>query len=159
VTTTLKWMAAALVLTSVGLSAQVKMPDPKEISGVPLPAADVPAGTLSVRVVRGGFDKNLPDVPVEFVINGKSRTIKTDPDGRAQVAALSAGTHVQARVAVDGERLESQDVVIGGSGIRIVLVATDPLATAREAENRALAASPAEKGIVALGPETRVIVE
>jgi hypothetical protein len=48
--------------------------------------------------------------------------------------------------------LESQEVVVGSSGLRIILVAADP-------EAAKLAASPAVKGMVVLGPESRIIAE
>lgn len=139
--------------------AQVQMPNPSEMSGRPLPDGAVPVGTVTVRVVRGGFDKNVPNQPVTFTIDGQSRVVSTDEEGRAQVAGLRAGTSVQAVAVVDGERLESQAFVMGSTGMRVALVATDPEDVARAAEDRTLAAAPATKGIVVLGPESRVIVE
>ncbi len=139
--------------------AQVQMPNPKEISGVPLPATDVPAGTVSVRVIRGSFENNLAGIAVTFSVDGQTKTMTTGADGRAQVQGLKTGANVKASVTVDGQQIESQTVTIASSGIRFVLVATDPNAAAREAADNALAAGPAVKGIVALGPETRVIVE
>jgi hypothetical protein len=135
------------------------MPNPKEISGVPLPADDLTAGTVSVRVIRGSFANNLPGQKVEFTIDGAKRTVATDASGRAEVGGLKPGARVRAETVVDGERLMSQDVTIGRTGIRIVLVATDPEAAGRAAEDRALAAGPAVRGMVVLGGESRVIAE
>lgn len=146
-------------LWAVPVQAQVAMPDPKLIAGVPLPVADVPVGSVSVRVIRGGFDKSLADQSVQFTIAGKTRTMKTDAQGRAQVDNLAAGTAVKATVTVDGEVLTSQDVIVGASGIRVVLVATDPDAVKREEEDKKLAEGPAVKGTVVLGPNTRIVVE
>ena len=42
-----------LLFTSV--LAQVEMPDPSAIAGTPLPAPELPAGTVTVRVVRHPF--------------------------------------------------------------------------------------------------------
>ncbi len=156
---------AAVVLLVLGAmwaapaAAQIAMPDPKQISGVPLPAADVPAGALTVRVIRGGFDKNVPDQPVEFVVNGKTRTVKTDATGHALITNLKPGTVVKVTTTVDKETLTSQDVTIGTAGLRVVLVATDPDAAARAAEDAKLAAGPAVGGTVVLGPNTRIVVE
>ena len=51
--------------------------------------------------------------------------------------------------------------MVGGSGLRIILVATDPNAAARAAEDAALAKAPAVRGIVVLGgdfgPNQRLI--
>jgi hypothetical protein len=126
---------------------------------VALPAADVPVGTVSVRVVRGGFANNIAGQPVEFTIDGKKRVETTSADGRALVADLKPGAHVRAVAVVAGERLESQEATIAGSGIKIVLVATDPDAAKREAEDQRLAAGPAVKGMVVLGPESRIVAE
>lgn len=158
-------LAAALLagLFVVGLplpsAAQVQMPNPKEISGVPLPTADEPVGTVSVRVIRGDFSHNLSNQPVEFTIDGKSRTVKTDENGRAAVSGLKPGAQVRAVTVVDGERLESQAITMGGSGIRVVLAATDPEAAKRAAEDAKLAAGPAVKGMVVFGPQSRVVAE
>jgi hypothetical protein len=143
----------------VSLPAQVQMPNPKEISGKPLPASDLPAGTFSVRVVRGGFDKNLADQPVEIIVGGKSRQVKTDAGGRAQISGLAPGTVVRAVAVVDKEGLTSEEITMGQTGIRVVLVATDPEVEARAAEDRRLAAAPATPGSVVLGPQTRVIIQ
>jgi hypothetical protein len=139
--------------------AQQAMPDPKAISGVPLPAGDLPAGTLSVLVVRGGFDKPIAGQAVTVSVDGKATVQKTDAAGRLQVTTLKPGAHVKAVATVDGERLESQDVVMAGTGIKLVLVATDPEATKRAEEDARLAAGPAVKGTVVLGPESRILAE
>ena len=52
-------MVVVLMTVTAAASAQIQMPDPKQIAGVPLPATDLPAGTISVRVIRGNFDKNI----------------------------------------------------------------------------------------------------
>jgi hypothetical protein len=147
------------MLLMAPLGAQIQMPNPKEISGVALPAADVPVGTVSVRVVRGNFDHNLPNQPVEFTIDGKTRVEHTNADGRALVSNLKSGVHVRAVAVVAGERLESQEATIASSGIKIVLVATDPDTVKREAEDQRLAAGPAVKGMVVMGPESRIVAE
>jgi hypothetical protein len=135
------------------------MPNPKDISGVPLPVAEVPAGTVSVRVIRGDFSNNLAKQPVQFVIGGKTETRQTDADGRAQISGLVPGTHLKAVTVVDGERIESQDIAMGASGVRVVLVATDPEVAKREAEDRRLAASPPRRGTVVFSSESRVIAQ
>ena len=152
-------IAAVLVAVCLPLRAQVQMPNPKEISGQPLPSADLPAGTVSVRVIRGSFANNLAGQKVEFTIGDKARSVTTDAGGRAQVSGLAPGTPVKAVCVVDGERLESQDITVGASGIRVMLVATDPEAAKREAEDKRLAASAPVKGIVVFGPESRVVME
>ena len=138
--------------------AQVAMPNPKEMSGNVLPVSDIPAGTVTVRVVRGAF-KNITGQPVDFLIEGKKRTVVTDANGRAEVSGLARGTRLTAEATVDGEKLVSKPAVVESTGLRIILVATDPEDTARAAEDKTLAAAPPVKGIVVLGPESRVIAE
>jgi hypothetical protein len=151
-------VAAVASLPAVGV-AQVAMPDPKEMSGRAMPFPDVPIGTVSVRVIRGSFDQIVVDQAVEFTVAGRMTTVRTDESGRAQVGNLPPGTRVRAMTVVDGERLESEDAVVGASGLRILLVATDPEAARRREEDARLAAAAAVKGTVAMSPETRLVVE
>jgi hypothetical protein len=141
------------------VAAQFDMPDPKKIAGVPLPAEDLASGTISVRLIRGSFEKNIPDTAIEFSVNGTRRTVRTDASGRAQVTGLARGARVRAAAVVDGVRLESQEIVVGDSGVRLVLVAADPELEKRAEEDRRLAASAPVRGLVVFGPETRMIAE
>jgi hypothetical protein len=141
------------------LSGQVAMPDPRQISGVPLPDTSVPAGTVSVRVIRGSFANNLSNVEVTFTVDGKPRTIKTDEAGRAQLSGLPRGAAVTAVANVEGERLQTQPITVGDSGVRFVLAAADPETAARAAEDTALASGPATKGTVVLGEDTQFVAE
>jgi len=134
------------------------MPDPSLVSGKALPDASAPVGTVSVRVVRGIWI-NVTSQPVEFTIDGKTRSINTDSEGRAVVRGLKAGTKVKAATVLDGKRIESESVTLAETGIRFVLVGADPDAAAREAEARRLAAAPAVKGVVVLAPTSQVVVE
>ncbi len=72
---------------------------------------------------------------------------------------MKPGTNVRAATVVDGTRLESQEITIGASGFRVVLVGVDPEAEKRAAEDARLAAGPAVKGTVVLGPESRVVAQ
>jgi hypothetical protein len=138
--------------TATMLVAQPGMPDLRQMSGTPLPAADLPIGSVSVRVIRGAVTNNVPGVDVEFLVNGQARTTKTDDGGRAVLTDLPQGTRVKASVVVDGERVESQEITIGQSGIRFMLVA---------GLGAAPAAAPVDvvKGAVVFGPGSRVIAE
>jgi hypothetical protein len=140
------------VLIAVLLSAVVAVaqePDLRQMSGIPLPANDLPAGTVSVRVVRGSLANNIAGQPVEFTIDGTRRTVATDATGRAQVSGLSATARVKAATVVDGVRLETQEVAVGPAAMRFMLVAVD----------REVALAPPVKGMVVFGPESRVIAQ
>jgi hypothetical protein len=154
-------VAVGLALLLIGpalAAAQPQGMDLRQASGVPLPAADLPAGTVSVRVVRGSFANNLTDVDVIFTVDGRTTTVKTDAGGRAQIDGLPAGATVSAVARVDGQELVSQASTIGTSGIRYVLVAADPEAAGAgsAASGPAQAAVP---GTVSLGPDTRVLAD
>jgi hypothetical protein len=135
---------------------QFQMPDPKMMSGIPRPVNDLPDRTVSVRVIRGDLANNLPNQPVEFVVDGESQTVKTNDSGRAELV-VAAGAKVKAVTTVDGERLETQEFA-GPSqgGVRLLLVAIDKEKEARAAAD---AAAPAQEGMVVLAAETRLVIE
>ena len=96
------------LLSAIGavilLMAPAQMPNPKDMSGIPRPDTTVPVGTVSVRVIRGSFDKNIANQSVQFTIDGRARMANTDAEGRAQVADIRTGATVVATTVVDGER-------------------------------------------------------
>lgn len=154
-------LLVALLLPSYGAAQALQMPDPKQMSGVPLPSPDLPGGTVSVRVVRGGPGNNLQGETVELTVAGRGPTSgKTDANGRAQFPGIVPGAEVQARAVVGGETLESRPFKMPGrGGIRLMLVATDPEAVRREEESRKLAAGPAQPGVVILGGDSRFVID
>jgi hypothetical protein len=139
---------------SVFVHAQ--MPDPKQMAGIPRPATDLPNSAVSVRLIRGAMTNNIANHPVELHFGGEVRTVNTDADGRAEFTGVPPGTTVQAVAVVDGERLESQEFPIpAGTGIRLLLVATDKEIERKQAE----AAVPAVPGEVVIGGESRIVIE
>jgi hypothetical protein len=139
--------------------AGAQMPDPKQMSGVPLPTSDVPAGTLTVRVVRGSLSNLIVDQPVELH-GDTTATAKTNDAGRAEFTGLKPGARVKAVVVVDGERVESQEITMPPTaGVRVMLVATDPATAKRSEEDSKLAEGPARTGIVVLGDQSRFVIE
>ena len=151
-----------VVLLAFGVSGvQAQMPNFREMSGRPLPSPDVPPGSLTVRVARGSFDKVVTGHLVDVNVDGESRTVTTDGDGRALVSGLRTGNTVRVSTMVDGQRLDSQPIPIGLTGMMVALIALDPEADAAAAD----AATPtapavaAVKGTVSLGQESRVIIE
>jgi hypothetical protein len=138
----------AAVLTAVTLSAQ--MPDLSQMSGVPLPSGDLPAGTISVRVVRGSLTNNVAGQPVELHVGGEVLTASTDENGRAMFTTVPPGTTVHATTTVDGQRLASQEFAVPtNGGVRLILAA-------RAAAAPATAAAP---GKVTLGGGSRFVIE
>jgi hypothetical protein len=150
-----------LLFLASGASAQVEMPDPSAIAGTPLPAPELPTGTVTVRVVKERMGNNVADQDVTLTIGGAKRTLKTDAQGRAQFSELAAGLTVQATTIVDGETLTSQEFAVpGNGGVRVALIAG--IAAAKAAEKSAAEAAakePARPGVVEIGPESRIILE
>ena len=137
----------AVVLVSVGVSAGVgAQPDPRQMSGFPLPDGELSDGTITVRVIRGQLSNNVPNHPVELHQGDAVATVDTDANGRASFITLSPGSEVYAVTELDGQRLESQRFPIPWrGGIRVMLVgAADPGAVTR----------PAERGEVTFGGES-----
>ena len=128
------------------------------MAGIPRPVDDLPNGSVSVRVIRGGFTNNVPNQTVELHVGSDVLRTKTDAEGRAQFDKLKPGSPVKAVADVDGEHLESQQFPAPAQGgIRLVLLAgggaDHPGATAVPA------GPPAVTGPVAIGGQTRFILQ
>lgn len=154
----------SVILCAVGIlggwicvKAQIAMPDARQMSGIPRPVDDLPAGAVSVRLVRGDLSNNIVNHPVELHVGGKVNVVATDENGRAQFSGLTPGAPLKAVAVVDGERLESQEFPApAGGGIRMLLVATDKEKEARAAD---AAKAPAVTGPVIIAGESRIVIE
>lgn len=163
------WLTTVFVLLvcSVAAFAQMppfaaggQMPDPKSMSGQPLPVSDLSPGTVVVRVVRGQMTNVLPGQSVTLTVNGQSKTVTTDQSGHAEFDGLPVGASAQATVTVSGEKLDSEQFDIpSAGGIRLVLVATDPEAEKKAADDAKLAKLPPIDGVVVLGDQSRFVIE
>src|SRR5262245_56194404 len=139
-----------LAATSI---VQAQMPDPRQMSGVPLPVSDLAPGTVTVRVVRGTMTNVIPGQLVELAGGPSTLSAKTNDAGRAEFSGLQPGTRVKASTTVNGERIESQEFAIPATGgIRIALVATDP-------QMQQQAESAAQEGTVVLSDRSRFVFE
>jgi hypothetical protein len=125
--------------------------DFRQASGIPRPVDDLPAGTVSIRVIRGDLSNPVVNHPVELRVGDEARTQNTDAEGRADFVVATAGT-LRASTTVDGQRLESQPFPAPGKGgIRMLLVAMDAAA--------AEAAKNVETGPVVFGRESQFVLE
>ena len=137
--------------------AQIQMPDPKQMSGIPRPDGQMTPGTVTVRLIRGDLSNNITGHPVELHIGDKVQTVKTDDQGRAEFSGLTPGATATAVAEVDGERLESQAFPIQAQGgIRLMLVATDKEKERQKAEEAKL---PPISGQVVIGGDSRIVME
>jgi hypothetical protein len=137
------------------------MPDPALIHGRAIPAAELPQGTVTVRVVREAIGNNVAGQPIRLTVNGAARNATTDDQGRAEFPNLPAGAEVRADAAIGGESLVSDVFMVPASGgLRVILVAGLKEAAARKDEEAsAAAAAPAVPGVVVLGPNSRMLME
>ncbi|HET6581962.1 MAG TPA: hypothetical protein VFG69_00920 [Nannocystaceae bacterium] len=103
--------------------------DPRQMSGIPRPDPQVPSGTVTVRVLRGSFDKPAIDATVTLEIESPSgatstKTATTDGQGRVGFTGLEVGARAIAKVDLDGEALATRPIdVLAESGTRVMLVA------------------------------------
>ena len=150
---------AALLLLLIAAVARVgAQPDPRQMSGVPLPVSDLPVGTVTVRVIRGALTNPIASQTVEIVGAPTPARAVTNDSGRAELSGLAVGSRVRAVAVVGGERLESQEFPIPASGgVRLMLVATDRSAASPPPGPQQ--GSPAQPGEVVLSDESRFVFE
>jgi hypothetical protein len=123
-------VVAALLCFGGAAVAQPMMIDPSRMSGMPRPDPAVPAGTVTVLLIHGSFDKKILHHPVELSDeSGHVQKTNTDGDGRATFSGLGAGPYV-ARATDDGTTLTSQSIEMPPqTGVRLMLVFPLPLGT------------------------------
>lgn len=133
------------------------VPHPGNMSGQPLQVGDLPPGTLSVRVIRGDFTRNVSGQRVDLRLesDGRTQTSLTGQDGRALFTGLAIGAPVQAATTLDGERLESQLFPVPSlGGVRLVLVGGATGTPIDVSPQTALAESPSESNSATTRPST-----
>ncbi|MET0165314.1 MAG: hypothetical protein ABW318_09965, partial [Vicinamibacterales bacterium] len=137
------------------------MPDPSIIHGKALPAPELAVGTVTVRVVREAIGNNVTGQDVRVTVSGNTRTARTDEQGRAEFAGLTAGAEARAEATVNGEQLVSDPFTVPTQGgLRVILVAgLKEAAARREKEAATAAAAPPVRGSVVFGPNSRVLME
>lgn len=147
--------AAACGLAALPVIALAQMPDARQMSGIPMPTADVPVGTVSVRLVRGTLTDNIVGHRVELHAGARNEAATTDENGRAVFSGLQPGTSVHAMAEVDGQQIESQSFTMPpDAGVRLVLVAGG--------DGGPVAATPiagATPGDVAFAGDSRIQIE
>jgi hypothetical protein len=127
------------------------MMDARSMSGIPRLDPSLPAGTVSARLVRGTIGNVVVGSPVEFIVNGESKSATTDQGGHAVVSGLPAGATVRAVATLDGERLDSREFQLPSEGgMVVVLVGSDKAGAERTARS-------AVEGTVTLGGQSRVV--
>lgn len=114
------------LLLAIALAGAAAAPAHAQIAaaiGKPLPSPDLPAGTVSVRVVAGSPSSPVEGTDVTLLVNGTPRVARTDSAGRAIFKDLPSGATVQAK-AVDADKKETQSESFplpGDNGVRLML--------------------------------------
>ncbi len=159
--TTLLALLCMLGSASVPASGQVAMPDAAQMSGMPLPAPELPNGTVTIRLVRERMGNNVPGQEVALVTPDSRVTGVTDAQGRAEFTSVPPGTSVTAEATLDGETIRSREFPVPArGGVRIALVAgVAKAAAANDAAKAAAAKEPARPGAVVFGSDTRIVLE
>lgn len=120
----LAWVTRLACIVMLPATVMAQMPDARQMSGIPMPASDVPAGSVTVRLVRGDISNNIVGHRVELHVGARVQTANTDENGRAVFTGIEAGGQVRALAVIDGERLESQTFTLPpAGGVRVVLAA------------------------------------
>ena len=152
-----QWATAITVAVILGFPAaadsQIPMPDPSEMSGLPLPSSDLPDASVSVRLIRSQLSNNITDHPVDLHNDEAVLTVSTDEFGRALFEGLEAGSTVSVSTQVGDEELVSRRFAVPTlGGVRVMLVA--------EASPPSLpTAVPPGSGMISFGGDTRWVVE
>ena len=122
-------LALALILGSTGLmlTATPAAAQPAAALGKPLPSPDLPAGTVTVRVVAGSTSSPVVGTDVTLVVNKTPRVARTNAEGRASFAGLPVGAMVVAKV-IDGDKAEhaSEEFAVPDGGGMKVMLTTKP---------------------------------
>ena len=143
---------------SPGRAAQ--MPDPKAMSGMPLPVPDLPVGTVTARVIRGALTNPLAGETVELTGAGVSQDGARPTRPGAPPSMASRPARGQGLVVVNGERVESQEFdVRAAGGMRADARRDRRRDEQKAAADRKLAEAPAVPGAVVLGEQSRFVIE
>jgi len=152
-------LVVTLAVSATAASAQITMPAPSEMAGIPLPSVDLQNGSVSVRLIREVLGNNLANHPVELRVAGETRTVLTDENGRALFEGIPS-SRVSVSATVEGEVLGSQEFTVPvRGGVRIMLVAGVGVGSGAGGAVESAAPVPARPGTVTLGGDTRWIVE
>ena len=120
-------LALALVLAAVAGRDSVVTAQPAAALGKPLPDANLPGGTVVVRVIAGDPSAAAAGIDVQLVVNGTARTARTSADGRATFGGIPGGATVQAKVAGESGEITTEAFAVPAAGGVRVMLSTKPM--------------------------------
>ena len=111
------------ILLFVALLSARANAQPAFALGHPLPAQDLPPGTVSVRVIAGAPSSPVTGTDVTLIVNGTPREARTDTAGRAFFKDLPAGAKVQAKIVDEDKKDVTSDEfpLPDDSGVKVML--------------------------------------
>jgi len=121
--------AALLAVLLLGAPALAQMGDMRQMLGRPLPAPQLPDGTVTVRVSKQIPINGVPGVEITAIVvapggESRKRVASSGPDGWATFDGLRAGSTFEATATVEGETLKVNKFPLPDKGgVRIMLVA------------------------------------
>jgi hypothetical protein len=119
-----------LIAAALGVATVAPITAHAQVAGAighPLPATDLPARTVSVRVIAGKISDPVVGIDVTLIVNGTPREARTDSAGRAMFPNLPANATVQAK-ALDEDKKEmaSEEFQLTGDTGQRLLLSTKP---------------------------------
>lgn len=116
---------AVAVVSAIAAPAAAQM---EAALGKPLEVPNLPAGTITVRVVDGSIEKPVSglDVTVEAA-DGVKLVARTSGEGRARIAGLKPGVEYVAKVTVGKETLETERFAMPAQGGLAFMLSAKPL--------------------------------
>ncbi|MCA9706015.1 MAG: carboxypeptidase regulatory-like domain-containing protein [Myxococcales bacterium] len=135
VSAVLALLLGVLVGTGSAWAQPEGRPDPRQMSGIPRPDPQIPAGEVTVRVLLGGFDEPALDAVVSLELRSADgrraalRTAEAGNQGRAYFRDLGdfAGGQAVALTVLDGETIRSQQIDLrADAGTAVMLVKGAP---------------------------------
>jgi hypothetical protein len=121
------WLVAAMLGLAALTPATTAFAQVPGALGQPLPAPDLPAGTVSVKVIAGKVSEPVTGVDVTLIVNGTPREARTDSAGRAMFPNLPAGAKIQAKVQDEEKKdVVSDEFPLSDAGGQRLLLSTRP---------------------------------
>ena len=87
--------ASLVLLLATFVTPAFAQPDPRQMSGMPLPVGDLEPGTVVVRLIRGSLDKPIVGQSVQIVSGGSTTATSTNDSGRAEFKGIPIGSRVR----------------------------------------------------------------
>ncbi|HTJ41419.1 MAG TPA: carboxypeptidase-like regulatory domain-containing protein [Kofleriaceae bacterium] len=121
-------MKKLLVLALLAFAPSPAFAQPADALGHPLPAGDLTAGNVQVKVIAGSIAKPVADTEVHFAIDGVDRPARTNAEGHATIPGVAPNAKVKITVKnAKGEDVSSDEFPMPPQGGVKVMLSTTPM--------------------------------